>query len=385
MRLKNAIVNLVDSGPLMREASASGNLKVLASLLGPAFRGLILQRGKHTQNTVMDATAPADYLWTYERAHPRLRKLYEIAKRDQWNSSTDIDWSVDVDPQNSDVTLIPDSFLPMAEHPLFQKLNKKEKNEQRHAVLAWLLSQFLHGEQGALFAAAQVTTSVPWMDAKLYGSTQVVDEGRHVEVFHRYLDDKLNKMYAINDNLYVIIDLLMRDGRWDMKFLGMQIMIEGLALGAFGTIRSVSQEPLLCELLSYVIADEARHVQYGVVALSEYYGQVGGMSARERREREDWVFELALLMRNRFLAHECYDEYWAHAMGRREWDAMLQESALMRLFRETMFKRIVPNIKRIGLLSDRVRPWYAEMGLLSYEHEPAATDLSARDLAASLT
>ncbi|HCP47460.1 MAG TPA: hypothetical protein DIU15_15570, partial [Deltaproteobacteria bacterium] len=176
------------------------------------------------------------------------------------------------------------------------------------AVLAWLLSQFLHGEQGALFAAAQVTTSVPWMDAKLYGSTQVVDEGRHVEVFHRYLDDKLNKMYAINDNLYVIIDLLMRDGRWDMKFLGMQIMIEGLALGAFGTIRSVSQEPLLCELLSYVIADEARHVQYGVVALSEYYGQVGGMSARERREREDWVFELALLMRNRFLAHEFYDE-----------------------------------------------------------------------------
>jgi len=191
-------------------------------------------------------------------------------------------------------------------------------------------------------------------------------------------------MYAINDNLYVIIDLLMRDGRWDMKFLGMQIMIEGLALGAFGTIRSVSEEPLLCELLSYVIADEARHVQYGVVTLSEHYSEVGGMSARERREREDWVFELALLMRNRFLAHEFYDEYWAHAMSRREWDAMLQDSPLMGLFRETMFKRIIPNIKRIGLLSDRVRPWYAEMGLLSYEHEPAATDLTTTELALSL-
>src|SRR4029079_105606 len=162
-----------------------------------------------------------------------------------------------------------------------------------------------HGEQGALFAAAQVTESVPWLDAKLYGSTQVMDEGRHVEVFHTYLTQKLGKLYEIDDNLYVVIDALMTDARWDMKFLGMQIMIEGLALGAFGAIRQATGDPLLKTILRYVITDEARHVHYGVLALGKHYQHA--LDERERREREDWAFEVSLLLRNRFLGHELYD------------------------------------------------------------------------------
>ena len=138
------------------------------------------------------------------------------------------------------------------------------------SLTSWMLSQFLHGEQGALFAAAQVTEAVQFFDGKLYGATQVIDEGRHVEVFHRYLEDKLGKLYQINDNLFVIIDALMSDARWDMKFLGMQIMVEGLALGAFGTLYKLTKEPLLKELLKMVIQDEARHVHYGVLALREH-------------------------------------------------------------------------------------------------------------------
>ena len=380
MRLKHALLNLIEAGPLVREASQTRNLKVLANLLGPAFRGLILQRGKEEEITVMGTEAPAAFCWSYDRAHPRLAKLYEAAKRDQWNSTTDLNWGQDVDPMDPNVPLIPDEFLPIFHLPQFRQMNEKEKAEQRHGVLSWLLSQFLHGEQGALFAAAQVTTSLPWMDGKLYGSSQVIDEGRHVEVFHRYLTEKIEKLYVINDNLYVIIDALMGDSRWDMKFLGMQIMVEGLALGAFGTIRSVTKEPLLESLLRYVIADEARHVQYGVVALSQVYKDSGGMTESERREREDWVFELTLLMRDRFLAHEFYDEYWAHAMTRRQWDQMIRDAPLMGIFRDTMFKRIIPNIKRIGLLTDRIRPHYAELGLLAYEHGKAATELTTLDL-----
>jgi hypothetical protein len=219
---------------------------------------------------------------------------------------------------------------------------------------------------------------VPWMDGKLYGSTQVMDEGRHVEVFHTYLADKLEKLYEINDNLYVIIDALMSDGRWDVKFLGMQIMIEGLALGAFGTIRNASPEPLLKNVLRYVITDEARHVHYGVLALREFYATQA--TERERREREDWAFEVTTLLRNRFLAHEFYEEYYAHAMSRSAWDALVLDSELMGFFRQTMFRRIVPNLKKIGLLSDRVRPRYEKLGLLQYEHGRDATQLSARDL-----
>jgi hypothetical protein len=244
--------------------------------------------------------------------------------------------------------------------------------------MAWLLSQFLHGEQGALFAAAQVTEAVPWLDAKLYGSTQVVDEGRHVETFHRYLTTKLEKLYEINDNLYVVIDALMTDGRWDLKFLGMQIMVEGLALGAFGLIYAQTSEPLLKALLGRVITDEARHVHYGVLALQKFYSSE--LSEKERRDREDWAFEVAFLLRNRFLAHEFYEEHWAHRLSRSEWDAIVLESEMMRLFRRTMFRRIVPNLKRIGLLSERVRARYAAIGLLEFEHLPAAPDLTAQDL-----
>ena len=372
------IETLSESGPLLRDAVRSGNLRVLASMLGPAFRGLVRHRGRNEDSTPIGLEYPAHFDWRYARSQPQMARLYEAAKSSQWNASTDLDWSIAVDPESAAVPVLPDQLLPMAGYPGFESLPPAEKGKQRRAVMAWMLSQFLHGEQGALFAAAQVTEAVPWLDAKLYGSTQVVDEGRHVETFHTYLTRKLEKLYKIDDNLYVVIDALMTDGRWDLKFLGMQILIEGLALGAFGFLRAATSEPLLKELLTRVITDEARHVHYGVLALQEYYEKA--LSERERRDREDWAFEVAYLLRNRFLAHEFYEEHWAHAMTRAEWNRMVLGSEMMAMFRRTMFKRIIPNLKRIGLLSLRVRSRYAELGLLEYENGPAAPELTARDL-----
>jgi hypothetical protein len=372
-----AVHNFVQSGPLLMEASASGNLRVLTSLLGPAYRGLVLEGGKGSDCTQMPAAHQAHFDWGYLRDHAPLARLYEAAKTAQWNSTRDLDWTTQVDPAHPGRRLVPDEFHPVFGTPHWDKLTATERTAQLHAVLAWVLSQFLHGEQGALFAACQVTEAVPWLDAKLYGSSQVVDEGRHVEVFHAYLTEKLNKLYQINDNLFTIIDALMTDGRWDVKFLGMQILIEGLALGAFGALRQMTAEPLLRQLLTYVITDEARHVHFGVLALEEAASQ---LSTAEHREREDWAFQMALLMRNRFLAHEFYEEYWAHAMNRKAWDALVLASPFMNLFRQTMFKRVVPNLKRIGLLSPRIRPRYEALGLLAFENLKSAPDLTAKDL-----
>ena len=372
----DALRNLVNAGPTFRDALARPNLKVLRSLLGPAYRGLVEQRGKAGTSSEIAVGYGVHFDHAYRREFPEMRKLYEAAKTSQWNATTDLDWSIDVDPDDPERPLIPDSFLPVAQIPSWATLTERERNVQRHALLSWMLSQFLHGEQGALFASAQVTEAVPWLDGKLYGSTQVVDEGRHVEVFHTYLTTKLEKLYAINDNLYVLIDALMTDARWDLKFLGMQIMIEGLALGAFGTIRAATREPLLRELLRYVITDEARHVHYGVLALSRHYIDEGGYS----HEVEDWAFETSLLMRNRFLAHEFYDEYYGHAMSRRAWDKLVDGSPLMGFFRTTMFKRIVPNLRRIGLLTDRIRPYYDAVGLLQFEQGKAAPEVTVQEL-----
>lgn len=357
--------------------------RVLRSL-GPAgLRGLILKRGKQGVPSKMPATHSAHFDWTYPADNPEMRELYRRAKQGQWDGERDLDWGMDVDPLNPERALVPDSFVDFA--ALADKGVKLDYAEQRrfiHSITAWMLSQFLHGEQGALFAAAQVTEAVQFFDGKLYGATQVMDEGRHVEVFSRYLDDKLGKLYQVNDNLYVIIDALMADGRWDMKFLGMQIMVEGLALGAFGTLYRQTQEPLLKSLLKAVIQDEARHVHYGVLALREHIKVE--LSERERREREDWAFEVALLMRNRFMAYEVYEEWFEGSMTRAQWRSIITTLPGMQDFRRVMFTRLVPNLREIGLLTPRILPHYDRVGLLQYMDGASADQLTAESMIAEL-
>jgi hypothetical protein len=349
--------------------------KVMAAL-GPAgLRGFVLHRGKQDAPTKMPATHSAHFDWTYPADHAAMRDLYVRAKRGQWDADTRLDWTISVDPLNPELQLLREGFVDF--DMLAARGVRLDVNEQRrliHSMSAWLLSQFLHGEQGALFAAAQVTEAVQFFDGKLYGATQVMDEGRHVEVFHRYLDQKLGKLYQVNDNLYVIIDSLMSDGRWDMKFLGMQIMIEGLALGAFSTIYKSTNEPLLKELLKNVIQDEARHVHYGVLALREHIAKE--LTDAERREREDWAFEVALLMRNRFMLYEVYEEWFEHKMSRADWREFVQRVPGMIEFRRTCFSRLVPNLREIGLLSPRILPAYERAGLAQYFDGLAADKLT---------
>ncbi|MEK7866970.1 MAG: ferritin-like domain-containing protein [Planctomycetota bacterium] len=380
MDFRQLLKNASEHGQTLRDAAKVKNVRVLLGLLGPAVRGFVMQVGKR-DHTDVPTHYQARFNWEYKRDQPELAKLYAAAKKSQWDGATDLDWKRTVDPHDSANELMEDRILPLKEIPAYRLLPEREKALQRKELTSWLLSQFLHGEQGALYAACQVTQAVGWMDGKFYGSTQVVDEGRHVEVFHRYLAEKMGRIYQINDNLYVIIEALMRDSRWDIKFLGMQIMIEGLALGAFGTMRNNTREPLLKDLLRRVMTDEARHVHFGVVALREAYTH--DLPAAEIRDREDWAFEMSLLLRNRFLAHEFYDEYWAHAMTRKAWNELILASEFMSTFRKMMFRRIIPNLKHIHLLSERIRPHYESIGLLEWEHEKAAHELTEKDLVAA--
>ncbi|MGZ3449602.1 MAG: ferritin-like domain-containing protein [Polyangiales bacterium] len=352
--------------------------KVLAAL-GPAgVRGLLLHRGKQGVPTHMPASHKAHFDWTYPSDQPEMAELYRRAKEGQWNGDS-LPWNTSVDPMNPEVPLLPESFVDL--RPLGAlgiHLDEKEKRTLLYCLTTWMLSQFLHGEQGALYAAAQVTEAVQFFDGKLYGATQVMDEGRHVEVFNRYLDTKMNKLYQINDNLFVIVDSLMTDGRWDMKFLGMQIMVEGLALGAFGTLYRQTKEPLLKQLLKNVIQDEARHVHYGVCALREHFNK--HITERERQEREDWAFEVALLMRNRFMAYEIYEEWFEGRMSRAQWREFVTIAPGMQQFRTVMFSRLVPNLREIGLLTPRVMQRYEEVGLMQYFGGLSADKLDAAQL-----
>lgn len=327
----------------------------------PAVRGLEIEE--------LECKLDLTYNWSYENARQELRNLYTKAKRGQWIPEDVLPWDADVDPERP---WGPEQLFPLAGSDLWTKMPEPERRRLNADVGAWTLSQFLHGEQGALLAAAQLVDSVPEYNAKLYGASQVVDEARHVEVYDRYLHDKIGFSFPINAHLRTLLDLILKDSRWDMKFLGMQIMVEGLAMAAFGMMEKTTNEPLLRELTRYVMRDEARHVAFGVLALSHHYDD---MNERDRAEREDFVYEAARLMRDRFL----FQEVWEKAgLPVQECMEITMHNEGQRMFRTLLFSKIVPAIKRIGLLSPRQRERFAELGILQYEDwEDPLADVAA--------
>jgi hypothetical protein len=299
-----------------------------------------------------------NYAWNYGSVKEGLRDLYEKAKRDQWNSTTQLAWETDVDPESE---IIPQAVNPLADYPPFMKLNAKEQARMRHAQTSLQLSQFLHGEQGALIVASQLVGAVPWIDAKYYAGTQTMDEARHVEVFSRYLHEKLEWEWPITESLKELLDATITDSRWDFKYLGMQILIEGLAMAAFGSLYQMAQEPLIKELLKYVMKDESRHVAFGVVSLKDYYKD---MSASELSDREDFIIYASELMQNRLVGTQIAD-----AMGwdRDEVQQKVLESPVGKQFRSMLFMRVTPNLKKLGLLTPKVRDAYTKMDLIKFE------------------
>jgi hypothetical protein len=222
-----------------------------------------------------------------------------------------------------------------------------------------------------LLCSARIVEIVPDIEAKLYASTQVVDEARHVEVFAKYLDEKLDGHYQVNAHLQALLDDILSDSRWDMTYLGMQVMVEGLALAAFGFMRQMTTEPLLQELLRYVMADEARHVAFGVLALKGFYDD---LSLAEVRERQEFAFEAAVRMRDRFLQQEVYERLDVDpAEGLRL--ALSDPNRL--LFQSMLFSKIVPNCSKLGLLDAGdgwLRDRFTDMGVIGFEQLDATDD-----------
>ena len=292
------------------------------------------------------------YTWDYTCKRPDLRVLYEKSKDLLWNSRTALAWDTPVDPT---AEYVPDHMNGLYGTPVWSKLDpKKDVPELRRQQSAFMFSNFLHGEQGALLATAQIVELAPTADAKLYAAAQVFDEARHVEAYDRYLREKIEIVYPVNPHLRELLDILLSDPRWDFKFLGMQIMVEGLALGAFGMIHQMTAEPLIKQITQYIMQDEARHVAFGILSLKDTYVD---MSERELRDREDFVIMSSKLMHDRLLG-ECRE-------------ATIR-SEPMQVFRRLCFSKIVPNVKRLGLLTPYVRKAFEELGILEYENWEAS-------------
>lgn len=297
----------------------------------------------------------AEFSTSPGRERDDLLMLYERAKRAQWDASERIDWSIDLDPESP--MELPDEHLPLFGSRLFDRMTRREKGRLRHHYRSWQFSQFMHGEQGALQCAAKIVQQSPSLDAKLFAATQVVDEARHHEAYSRLLREKYEMTYPVNTSLKALLDDVLADRRWDMTYLGMQVMVEGLALAAFSELRDASINPLVGSINAFVMQDEARHVAFGRFALRDLYPQ---LSEPERADREEFVIEATELICDRFGAGEVWDHLGLPAD---ECNEHMHASLDMQQFHRSLFSRVVPILKDIGLWGRRVRDAFEAKGI----------------------
>lgn len=313
-------------------------------------------------------TVPQDFdvafNWDYDDGRQSMMHLYRKGVEMQWDANTRIDWSQELDEDNPEQ--LPEAMLPIAGMATYEKMGRTEKATVRRHFQAWQISQFMQGEQGALICAAKIVTQVPDADSKFYAATQTIDEARHVESYKRLLE-KFKVAYPMTPPLQELIDQVLRDSRWDMTYLGMQVVIEGLALAAFQQIRDHAQNPLAAAVNAYVMQDESRHVAFGRLALRDYYPQ---LTQKERDEREEFLLEACYLMRDRFDAVEVWKNL---GLDPAECAAHMYDSGFMQMFRSSLFSRIVPIVKDIGLWGPTITKGYEEMGIIGY----ADTDVQA--------
>ncbi|HUJ76249.1 MAG TPA: ferritin-like domain-containing protein [bacterium] len=324
---------------------------ILAKTGASIKMGGMLQADQH-----FEATEAIEYTWFYGVREPQLRRLYGLGKTAQWKSE-DLPWDTQVDLEQELFT--PDQAWVTSDW--YRKLTAAEK---RRMVLEYntnVISNFLHGEQGALIAASQLISAVPDMDAKFYAATQSMDEARLVEVFARYLDEKLGQRYEVTQNLFNLLQAITVESRWDFKFLGMQLIVEGLALSAFMALARRCKEPLLKQLIRMVLQDESRHVAYGVLSLKDHYAD---MSEAERRERQEFVYEATLMMRNRLFSGQIFERM---GLERAAVSESMRNSTEVKNFTNLLYANVVPNMKKIGLLDGFLAEKFAELDILRFQ------------------
>jgi hypothetical protein len=305
-----------------------------------------------------DGATEIQFNWEYDDGSAPLLDLYEKGKRQQWDASERLDWSLQLDPENP--MQLKDESISIYQTDYWQRMTDKEKAWLRRNLQANSISQFMHGEQGALIATAKIVATVPDVNAKFYAATQVMDEARHVEAYKRLLHEKFDLAYPITPSLKTLLEQTLTDRRWDMTYLCMQVLIEGLALSAFQAIRDKSGNTLAGAVNAYVMQDEARHVSFGRLALREYYPE---LSDAERDEREEFVVEALYFMRDRFNQSEVWER---SGLPVEKLNELHYQSKQMNSFRGRLFSRIVPTVKDIGLWGTRVQKAFTEMGVMDY-------------------
>ena len=316
------------------------------------------------------------YNWDYTVQDNRIKKLYELGKQLNWDVEVDIDWTRDLIDISEEAFQFEDS--QWGNHPVYKTWDRMRREEFLKDLNSWSTSQFLHGEQGALLVASQLASCAPTFNAKLYAASQTFDEARHVEAFNKYIQTRLQKSWPISRALKGLLDKILTDSRWDLKFIGMQVVIEGLALAAFQTAKDTTEDPVFKDMLNLIIRDEARHVTFGINYLTDF---VQTLSEEERMDRAKFALEACTVSRNRLRPHAVWELY---GMDIKETEEYTEREIAQNQFQSLLFSRIMPNLKKIGLLHDDLLPEYEKLGVLGFADGDSDYELSWEELSKPL-
>jgi len=311
----------------------------------------------------------SEYETLYQREYavlaPDMRRLYENAKRDQWNASRDIDWSQPVD---LDKGIFADGLIDGYGSEFWNKLDEKTRRELNVEFSCWRISQLLHGEEGAMLACSQLVDMVPTNDAKFFQSTQVVDEARHTEVLSRYLNEKCGgRVYPMNHNVKHLFDYLLGQGKWFINTAGLQLVAETFAVGLFRMLAETAQDPVLKSISKRILLDESRHMGFSVIGLPD---MIASLSPSEMSELEDFVAEACRLVLRGQFPREAFEKIGFSKSEIDQVQKIRVESAksndyvfFRQIFRREMYTQVVSNMKKVGLMTPRTAENLRKLGI----------------------
>lgn len=295
-------------------------------------------------------------------ATAQLHEIYVKATRAQWDSERDLDWSHELAEDNP--MAMPDASIPIANTDMWSRLTNREKATLRRELHGWHISQILHGERASQLCASKLMLSVSDPAVKNCAAVQALDEARHIDVYSRLLA-KIGPHYPMSPSLSRLLFDVLENSDPDITALGMQILIEGLALSFFKSLQLYSQDKLVRSLLALVVRDEARHFACGQIALARRHREI---DSRELARREDFVVQAFALLEDYLFA----DEIWEPAgLPRRECVGVARTSQTSITMRRVLFRQLVPAVRTIGLLGDKTKRTFEQMGVMDYAAFPS--------------
>ena len=247
-----------------------------------------------TKDEVYDAVAPTDFgaMLEIDRHMNRSTAFDKIisATHDHFWDPLDkkyIDFNDDFSADTTD--FIPDALVPALQTDYVTNFFADKPAERirfKSQVGRWVMSSILHGEQGALNLSASLCHVLRDPGAQEYAANQTREEGRHVTAFAKYIIARWGTPLPCGTVLANLLKEIVHAPEVYKKIVGMQMLVEGLAMGAFATIFREWNDPLAKRLTQLVMTDEAFHHKFGKIWADR---TIPKLSKEEHEIVENWA------------------------------------------------------------------------------------------------